>query len=76
MFLSLLTFISCSTKVTDDMAGNGSDNTGDGTPVDENVIEMNERLGVTHTGGKYCLTTEPFIIEGARNINSLGVWRV
>lgn len=73
MFLSLLTFISCSTKVTDDMTGNDSDNTDDGTPVDENVIEMNERLGVTHTGGKYCLTTEPFIIEGARKINSLGI---
>ena len=61
MFLSLLAFISCSTKVTDDITDNGGDNTGDSSGVNEDVIEMNERLGVTHTGGKYCLTTEPFI---------------
>ena len=73
MFLSLLAFISCSTMVTDDITDNGGDNTGDSSGVNEDVIEMNERLGVTHTGGKYCLTTEPFIVEGARKINSLGI---
>ena len=30
------------------------------------------RLGATHVGGKYCLTEEPFIIEGAKKLNELG----
>ena len=37
-----------------------------------NAKNINEVLGVTHTGGKYCLTKEPFIIEGAHKIDSMG----
>lgn len=35
-------------------------------------IDIKERLGATHAGGKYYLTDEPFIIEGAKKIEELG----
>lgn len=31
-----------------------------------------DRLGVTHVGGKYYLTTEPFLIEGSKKMQELG----
>ena len=34
--------------------------------------DIKDRLGVTHVGGKYFLTKEPFIIEGSRKIQELG----
>ena len=34
--------------------------------------ELRDILGVTHTGGKYCLTTKPYLIEGAEKIQELG----
>lgn len=30
-------------------------------------------LGATHTGGRYSLTEEPYLVEGARQIRSLGL---
>ncbi len=34
--------------------------------------DIKNRLGATHAGGKYYLTNEPFIIEGAKKIEELG----
>lgn len=34
---------------------------------------VREALGVTHVDGKYCLTEEPFLLEGANAIAKLGV---
>ena len=34
--------------------------------------DIKQRLGVTHMGGKYFLTEEPYIIEGSRKIRELG----
>lgn len=34
--------------------------------------DIKYRLGATHVGGKYCLTNEPFIIEGAKKLQGLG----
>lgn len=34
--------------------------------------DIRDRLGATHAGGKYYLTNEPFIIEGAKKIEELG----
>lgn len=31
-----------------------------------------DRVGATHVGGKYCLTKEPFLVEGARKLIELG----
>jgi hypothetical protein len=43
-------------------------------PLNGGVIpaDIKTRLGVTHVGGKYCLTTEPYIIEGSKKIQELG----
>ena len=35
-------------------------------------VDIRERLGATHAGGKYFLTNEPFLIEGAKKIEELG----
>lgn len=35
-------------------------------------VDIAQRLGTTHTGGKYYFTEEPFIIEGAKKIEELG----
>lgn len=35
--------------------------------------DIKNRLGTTHTGGKYFLTEKPFIIEGADKIEELGL---
>lgn len=40
-----------------------------GYTVPEDVAQ---RLGTTHTGGKYFFTKEPFLIEGAKKIEALG----
>lgn len=67
--LFLFMFSSCSAEEPND-----KDLSENESPViEDSGIPMNERIGVTHTGGKYCLTTEPFIVEGARKINSLGI---
>ena len=34
--------------------------------------DIADRLGVTHVGGKYYLTTEPFLIEGSKKMQELG----
>jgi len=34
--------------------------------------DIKYRMGATHTDGQYCLTKEPFIIEGAKKLNELG----
>lgn len=34
--------------------------------------DLKNRLGATHVGGRYCFTTEPYIIEGAKKLNELG----
>lgn len=43
-------------------------------PLNGGVIpsDIRDRLGVTHVGGKYCLTQEPYLIEGTRQIANLG----
>jgi hypothetical protein len=35
-------------------------------------VDIKSRLGITHVGGKYCLTNEPYIIEGSKKIQELG----
>ena len=40
-----------------------------GYPVPQDIAQ---RLGTTHTGGKYFLTKEPYLIEGAKKIEELG----
>lgn len=34
--------------------------------------DIKDKLGATHVGGKYYLTDEPFIIEGARKLSEMG----
>jgi hypothetical protein len=34
--------------------------------------DLKYRLGATHVNGQYCFTDEPYIIEGAKKIESLG----
>jgi hypothetical protein len=34
--------------------------------------DLKRRLGATHYAGKYCLTTEPYLIEGAKALNRFG----
>jgi hypothetical protein len=35
-------------------------------------VDIKERLGSTHVGGKYYFTEEPFIIEGSRRLSEMG----
>ncbi len=37
------------------------------------IPRASEALGVTHVDGKYCLTREPFLLEGADAVAALGV---
>ena len=39
-------------------------------PID--MTPVTEVLGVTHSAGQYCLTEEPFLIEGAKKLQELG----
>ena len=43
-------------------------------PLKSGVIhsDLKDRLGTTHVGGKYFLTKEPFLLEGARKIDQMG----
>jgi hypothetical protein len=34
--------------------------------------DIAQRIGATHYAGKYCLTHEPFLVEGARKLRELG----
>ncbi|WP_036692511.1 hypothetical protein [Pedobacter glucosidilyticus] len=34
--------------------------------------DIKHRIGATHVGGKYFHTTEPFLVEGAKKLDSLG----
>lgn len=34
--------------------------------------DIKQRLGATHVGGKYFFTKEPFLVEGAKKLDSLG----
>lgn len=58
------------------------------TPKDEIIEQVNrfrplsghvlptglrERLGATHAGGKYHLTSEPFLLEGSRKLSEFGL---
>lgn len=36
------------------------------------LLPLNERVGVTHADGKYHLTDEPFLLEGAQAVQELG----
>ncbi|MCU0385657.1 MAG: hypothetical protein MUE38_06490, partial [Flavihumibacter sp.] len=40
-----------------------------GAPIDRNI---KNRLGATHVDGKYYLSKEPFLVEGASKLNDLG----
>lgn len=35
--------------------------------------DIKNRLGATHVGGKYYFTNEPYLIEGAKKLNELGM---
>ena len=35
-------------------------------------LDIKERLGTTHVGGKYYLTEEPFLLEGSNKVHELG----
>jgi hypothetical protein len=35
-------------------------------------VDIKDRLGSTHVGGKYYFTNEPFIIEGSRKLSKMG----
>lgn len=43
-------------------------------PLNGAVIpaDIKDRIGTTHVGGKYFFTTQPFLVEGAKKIDSLG----
>ncbi len=43
-------------------------------PLNHGLIpsDLRQRLGATHTSGKYFLTDQPYLIEGAKKLDSLG----